>query len=421
MLTGKKMKHGKVNGLIFICLVFVVSLLSGIPVLAATRNTDVTSAASGNTLISVEGTFYSNTKTKLLNRINAIRKEACQEGITNPSTGKALTMNDYVPIKWSSDLEWIAQTRAAEATVSESHTRPNGSSCFSIQHNDVYSWGEVLAWNYSGMMYGIEQWYEEKADWVNGTGGVTGHYTSMIDPENLYVGLGCFKRKEGGWYAVAGEFSFEEGLDEAKTGVTGAYSQQIEVPTFSLSASLTSTVTMNAGGTKKLAFKVKTAFEGIMGGTNTTQCTLVNNSITWSSSDSKVASVDATGMITAHKKGAVTITAKAANGLKATSKVKINKKITVAKAKTPKLTNLKGKKLKITYSATSGAKGYQIQYSTSKKFSNAKTKTLTKKSYTVKLKKGKKYYVRVRAYKLDSSKNKVYGAWSKVKSITIKK
>lgn len=421
MLIGKKAKLNKVNALTFICLVFAVSLFCSIPVLAATRNTDVTTATTGNTLVSVKGTFYSNTKEQILNRINAIRKEACQEGVTNPSTGKALTMDDYVPIKWSSDLEWIAQTRAAEATVNESHTRPNGTSCFSIQHNGVSSWGEVLAWNYSGMMYGIEQWYGEKEDWVKNTGAVTGHYTSMIDPENLYIGLGCFRQNEGDWYAVAGEFSFENGLDEAKTGVTGAYSQRIEVPAASLSASLTSTVTMDAGGTKKLTFNVKTKLQSVMGGTKTSPCTLVNNNITWSSSNNAVASVDSTGTITAHKKGTATITAKVSNGLKATCKVKVNKKITVARAKTPKLTNLKGKKLKITYAATSGAKGYQIQYSTSKKFSSAKTKTLTKKSYTVTLKKGKKYYVRVRAYKLDSSKNKVYGAWSKVKSITIKK
>lgn len=190
MLIGKK-NFSKINVLAFISLVFIVSMFFRIPVSAAVRNTDVTAASSDNTWVSVEGTFYSNTKTEILNRVNAIRKEACKEGVTNPSTGKALTMADYVPIKWSSDLEWIAQTRAAEATVKESHTRPNGTDCFSVQHNGVNSWGEVLAWNYSGMMHGIEQWYEEKGDWVKNTGAVTGHYTSMINPENLYIGLGC--------------------------------------------------------------------------------------------------------------------------------------------------------------------------------------------------------------------------------------
>ena len=64
-------------------------------------------------------------------------------------------------------------------------------------------------------------------------------------------------------------------------------------------------------------------------------------------------------------------------------------KVTVAKAKTPTLTNVKGKKLKITYQATTGAKGYQIQYSTNKNFSKSASKNLTGKSATYTLKKGK--------------------------------
>lgn len=96
-------------------------------------------------------------------------------------------------------------------------------------------------------------------------------------------------------------------------------------------------------------------------------------------------------------------------------------KVSVAKAKTPTLTNVSGRKLKIAYSATSGAKGYQIQYATNSKFTSAKTITTTKRNYTSRaLTKNKTYYVRVRAYKLDSTNSKVYGSWStfKTKKIT---
>ena len=59
--------------------------------------------------------------------------------------------------------------------------------------------------------------------------------------------------------------------------------------------------------------------------------------------------------------------------------------------------------------------GYQIQYSTSSKFSGAKTVTLTKNSTTSKkisnLKAKKNYYVRVRTYKT-VGKTKYYSAWS---------
>lgn len=95
-------------------------------------------------------------------------------------------------------------------------------------------------------------------------------------------------------------------------------------------------------------------------------------------------------------------------------------KVAVKKAGAPKLSNLKGKKLKIAYSV-SGAKGYQIQYATNKKLSKAIKRLSTSKSVIYKVKKGKTYYVRVRGYKLDSTGSKIYESWSLIKSIKIKK
>lgn len=67
--------------------------------------------------------------------------------------------------------------------------------------------------------------------------------------------------------------------------------------------------------------------------------------------------------------------------------------------------------------------GYQVQYSTSKKFKSPKTKSLTsckKTSLKVKkLKTHKKYYVRVRTYK-KVGKAKYYSSWSSAKSVKTK-
>lgn len=66
--------------------------------------------------------------------------------------------------------------------------------------------------------------------------------------------------------------------------------------------------------------------------------------------------------------------------------------------------------------------GYEIQYSTSSKFTAAATKTVTTKNTSEilkSLKSGKKYYVRVRAYKTVSG-IKVYGSYSKAKNVTVK-
>ena len=97
-------------------------------------------------------------------------------------------------------------------------------------------------------------------------------------------------------------------------------------------------------------------------------------------------------------------------------------KVTVSKAKTPTLTNIATRKMKVSYGGISGVKGYQIQYATNSKFTGSKTKTTTSRSSTLtSLTKGKRYYVRVRGYKIDSTGNKVYGTWSAVKNIKISK
>ena len=94
-----------------------------------------------------------------------------------------------------------------------------------------------------------------------------------------------------------------------------------------------------------------------------------------------------------------------------------------------KLTAL-SKGFKATWAKQSYVTGYQVQYSTSSKFTAKTTKTATISKYTTtsktvtKLKAKTKYYVRVRSYKTTkiSGKNyNVYSAWSKAKAVTTKK
>ena len=211
-----------------------------------------------------------------------------------------------------------------------------------------------------------------------------------------------------------------------------------------------------------------------------------NKKVTYTTSNSKVATVTTNGTIRAINGGTAVITAKTSNGKKVTCKVTVpytvkynlnggtnnksnstsyygkkitlqnptkkgyvfagwysdsnyktkvtsfssgNKvlyakwnKVTVSKAKTPTLTNIATRKLKVSYGTISGVKGYQIQYATNSKFTGSKTKITSSRSYTLtSLTKGKRYYVRVRGYKVDSTGNKVYGSWGTVKSIKIYK
>ncbi len=119
-------------------------------------------------------------------------------------------------------------------------------------------------------------------------------------------------------------------------------------------------------------------------------------------------------------------------GTKANSSIVLNAGTALfahwAKAKPSKVKILplkspKSGQIAVNFKKTAGAKGYEISYSTTKKFTSSTTKKIVSASISCKLKKlksGKKYYVRVRAYNLDSTGRKVYGSYSAAKSMKVK-
>lgn len=97
----------------------------------------------------------------------------------------------------------------------------------------------------------------------------------------------------------------------------------------------------------------------------------------------------------------------------------------VKKLSTPTVQSVKkgSKRITVNFSRSFYATGYQIQYSTSKKFKGKSVKKVSTKnlSKTIKSLKGRtKYYVRVRAYKKIDGKT-VYSSWSEISSVTTKK
>ena len=90
--------------------------------------------------------------------------------------------------------------------------------------------------------------------------------------------------------------------------------------------------------------------------------------------------------------------------------------VKVPKVKIKKATKkISAKKLKVTLKTAKGVKGYQVMISTSKKFKKAKVKNYKKAKFTIKkLKANKKYFIRVRAYKVVNGEV-YYGKWSKRK------
>lgn len=106
------------------------------------------------------------------------------------------------------------------------------------------------------------------------------------------------------------------------------------------------------------------------------------------------------------------------------------KKTDIVKPKGTKIVKLKAGKKKITVKwkkLRGDIAGYQIQYSLSSKFKKAKTVTvLNKKTASKQIKKLKskrKYYVKIRTYRIVKDKGnstKIYSSWSKIRSVKVK-
>ena len=203
-------------------------------------NSEVTSTSSGTTLVGIEGTFLTPDKQAILDRINAIRKEAADEGL----------VTSYVPIKWSTELEKTAFVRAAEASVTRHHKRLSNKDIWSAWPSGNFSLAENLAWNYDGFMTAINQWYDEKADYVKSRSGAsvsgqTGHYESLINSELTYMGLAAFENPvtQNGWITVAQSFGTSSGVSEELAGGYGKAIQYTEanssqIQTFATKANL---------------------------------------------------------------------------------------------------------------------------------------------------------------------------------------
>ncbi len=260
--------------------------------------------------LGIEGKYITQID-QALNRINAIRKEACNEGVRNPKTDEPLTPSDYVPVQWDADLEYIARIRAAESSVTVNHARTNGESIWFNSPNGVRSYTEVLAWNSSeNMLLGISQWYNEKNNWVNNTGRSTGHYTAMIDPDNCYVGLATFCTKSAKIYnTTAGEFS-SSSSDSTRGVASGNIIQTLEVKNEYIT-SYEINCPDNLSGVDKITVTASVEYDGykskglIFMDNNTEQ-------IKWSSSNSDI--TVSNGVITAKSSGDAVITAELPDG-----------------------------------------------------------------------------------------------------------
>ena len=314
-----------------LCLVTMLSLtiVSADAAGSTTLDTDVAEPAEGNVFVAVDGTFSSLGKTEILRMLNTYRYQACWYGEKDPrNTSRNLALKDrsggenpsdavlakpngdYVPAKWSADLERIAEIRAVEASVCLDHERPNGKRCSSLKINGTSLTTEGLAWA-RNMKEGIELFYGERDLWVNNKSGVTGHYTSMINPDYISYGIASFTYSGAKyrWVTTALDANKKTSSNETATARNGSYCQIIEVaPKYVSMLSMNGAEKMEKDGKQTASLRALVRYDLDAGRSHESTLPVVKGAA-WSSSNTKVAKVDQNGRITAVGAGTAAITA----------------------------------------------------------------------------------------------------------------
>lgn len=203
----------------FVCLMMIFSLgiqnVHGETVYEA----DHEQAREDNVMLKVTGHHSTLGDEECLKQINLMRYRACRHEEVNPDDeskkeklslktdyGETPTTDelsqsngDYVPMKWSNELERVAEIRSVEACLCDTHVRPNATESeymnkVILDGKDDWSNAENLAW-YGDMQKDLNGWASERSLYVQNpqaNENYIGHYTNMIAPSNNYVGLSTF-------------------------------------------------------------------------------------------------------------------------------------------------------------------------------------------------------------------------------------
>lgn len=182
-----------------------------------------------------------------------------------------------------------AMTRAEELTVYASHTRPNGSICFSAfpYFEDP---SENLAINQGTPEEVMESWIES-----------SGHYTNIMNSKNVSAGIGCYSQNGHlYWIQCFSSHAAETCTQPANQNVS---------PVLSVLPRLMN-IHFNVSSPVKFTEEQKTlTIYATCNGFSYMSSSLDPSSFTWSTGDPSVATVDQSGVIRLKSKGNTTVTA----------------------------------------------------------------------------------------------------------------
>ncbi len=193
------------------------------------------------------------------------------------------------PVTMDKNLLECAMTRAEELTVYASHTRPNGSSCFSAfpYFEDP---SENLAINQGTPEEVMESWIES-----------SGHYANIMNSKNVSAGIGCYSQNGHlYWIQCFSSHAAETCTQPANQNVS---------PVLSVLPRLVN-IHFNVSSPVKFTEEQKTlTIYTTCNGFSYMSSSLDPSSFTWSTGDPSVATVDQSGVIRLKSKGNTTVTA----------------------------------------------------------------------------------------------------------------
>ena len=257
-----------------------------------------------------------------------------------------------------------AMIRAGEQAVLFSHTRPDGSSCFTANAKMIAENVAIGQTTASSVMN----------SWMNSQG----HRENIMLNSAKTIGIGCFYIN--GSYMWVQCFGQNSITDVATIQDNKTVKQSMDIPRDKFSEAATTSGTIwgeqdeytykvsveaNDAQTKVQMFIINPGFSYFK--------VPIDGNITWKSSNNSVASVDKTGKVHFSKKGSVTITGQSLyykgsvklNHNKAGSIGKKSQKITTAKINKIKASAVKKKTVKISLKTKASGKG-KITYKVKK-------------------------------------------------------
>lgn len=295
--------------------------------------------------------------------------------------------NGLSPLTADSTLTAAAMQRAAETVIYFSHTRPDGSRCFTAFDG---------AWRGENIAAGQADPDEVITGWMNSTG----HRKNILEANYTSVGVGCFNYKGiNFWVQCFSDITADGSVRTGTASATAAVSASTDY--INMSGKLAENTFSSAGETTTF-----TVSNNNVGWTYIT-ATVDSSSFNYSSSSS-AAKVDPTGNVTVAGGGTAIITAATKKGSLSVSDTLTS----TAPSLTPSITSITAGsgKVDLSWSSVSGAANYAVYYTANGKWYNAGTTTALKMTVSG-LTGGTRYGFAVKAY--------LNGAWTSVSSSDI--